>query len=706
MDNYQYEPLPSDDKYVRFVVLHPRVASRVDDIRVTIFKSPLEAGRRLCPSFMALSYVWGDADNREDLTVVSLDDDDAAENLKSPKSLPVTANLANALRHLPHEDGHLILWIDAICINQQDVGERAQQVKLMSEIYSSAERVLAWVGPTTHSSNVAMNLFHRIADSIDVDFTSFAIQPKESKWSRERESASMYFRLLLDLNFPLPWDGPESQAFEDFFNRPWFERLWVRQEITLGARDAVVLCGASSIEWSKFRKVAVFLNKKAKDSNHPRFEQLTARTGLVADTAVHSVTWLGQLLRQMQRTECADARDRVYGIMGILPTASSRLTDKIEPDYRKPVVQVYKELVLAEMEVAGRADLLSESRMADSTSPQVWEPSWVPNWTVKRERDLSMTQQCADGQSAVAASTSGQSLRITGVMAATVVDVIPIVIERRVNTGEQPAMPPVVALIKQVATKLDLSDSAEYRPSTGSSMLEPVCYALSGGHLSDHLSAEIINASTPSMAQFKTLIKFALDFHLDAVSIQGPSKDIRDDVLLCMQTIVHACRERALLITEQGYVGTGPTNTRPGDQISVMLGCMRPLVLRPQEVSNNSSDLENNGPYTVVGPCNAHGLNWGEALLGPLPDDTTFIWSPSGPNRDLGPAFRNKTTGEETVEDARIDWPLLETTVKEESFIQRAEKQNGGEGRVTMYKRPDAEYFEKKGVALKNFNLI
>lgn len=93
----------------------------------------------------------------------------------------------------------------------------------MAEIYTSSKHVLAWLGPSTHDSNVAMNLLHWISDSIDVDWMSFEIHNKELQ--RTVGAEFIYFKLLLDLTFKLPWDGPESQALESLFNRPWFERL-------------------------------------------------------------------------------------------------------------------------------------------------------------------------------------------------------------------------------------------------------------------------------------------------------------------------------------------------------------------------------------------------------------------------------------------------------------------------------------------------
>ncbi|RSL57986.1 hypothetical protein CEP53_006278 [Fusarium sp. AF-6] len=97
------------------------------------------------PTFVALSYVWGDPNIKE---LISLDN----------QPFPVTKNLAAALKQIRNrwtlEDSpHRVesLWVDAICINQRDPDERTQQVQLMGRIYKSAAVVLAWLGPADHS---------------------------------------------------------------------------------------------------------------------------------------------------------------------------------------------------------------------------------------------------------------------------------------------------------------------------------------------------------------------------------------------------------------------------------------------------------------------------------------------------------------------------------------------------------------------------
>jgi hypothetical protein len=81
----------------------------------------------------ALSYVWGIP------TVGPL-------NMCNGAWLRITPNLGDALEALRHPTERKLLWADAICINQRDPNERNHQIKLMAQIYSTAKRVLVWLG--------------------------------------------------------------------------------------------------------------------------------------------------------------------------------------------------------------------------------------------------------------------------------------------------------------------------------------------------------------------------------------------------------------------------------------------------------------------------------------------------------------------------------------------------------------------------------
>ncbi|KAG7005404.1 hypothetical protein G7Y79_00020g049320 [Physcia stellaris] len=88
------------------------------------------------PDYEALSYTWGDPTVKVPIRV--------NENI-----LQVTANLDNALRHLRRRDEKRALWVDAICINQDDLEEKSYQIPFMGEIYSRTTNCLAWLGLET-----------------------------------------------------------------------------------------------------------------------------------------------------------------------------------------------------------------------------------------------------------------------------------------------------------------------------------------------------------------------------------------------------------------------------------------------------------------------------------------------------------------------------------------------------------------------------
>ena len=111
------EPIPCkyrpfrEERGIRLLRLLP--TSAWPDIRMDFCVYPSADGA--APEYEALSYAWGSHDPVDILV-------QASES--SFCTLPVTQNLAEALHHLRHEDKPHVLWIDAICVNQQDMDER------------------------------------------------------------------------------------------------------------------------------------------------------------------------------------------------------------------------------------------------------------------------------------------------------------------------------------------------------------------------------------------------------------------------------------------------------------------------------------------------------------------------------------------------------------------------------------------------------
>jgi hypothetical protein len=87
--------------------------------------------------FEALSYVWGSRFGTEPL-------------ICDGKVMLITPNCEAALRYLRLIDKPRVLWVDAICIDQEagkaSVKERNVQVAMMGEIYTAASHTLCWFG--------------------------------------------------------------------------------------------------------------------------------------------------------------------------------------------------------------------------------------------------------------------------------------------------------------------------------------------------------------------------------------------------------------------------------------------------------------------------------------------------------------------------------------------------------------------------------
>lgn len=119
---HEYEPLPSWTS-MRLICL--RAGTFDTPISCTMTARSIESH----PQYEALSYCWGDSINSGSI-------------LCGGRMINVTQNLWHAMRRLRQPDQERILWIDALCIGQEDIHERATQVGLMREIYSQATTIV------------------------------------------------------------------------------------------------------------------------------------------------------------------------------------------------------------------------------------------------------------------------------------------------------------------------------------------------------------------------------------------------------------------------------------------------------------------------------------------------------------------------------------------------------------------------------------
>jgi len=143
------------------------------------------------PPFTALSYTWGSpfpaegSDERYSVgseagseagSEETSEETNSTENWDEPIHLAICnqqpvylrKNLYEALQTMKlRDDRPAYLWVDAICINQSDGDERSSQVGLMSDIYSQADLIIAWLGPEDESSRRAHDLLYTFGTGIE-----------------------------------------------------------------------------------------------------------------------------------------------------------------------------------------------------------------------------------------------------------------------------------------------------------------------------------------------------------------------------------------------------------------------------------------------------------------------------------------------------------------------------------------------------------
>lgn len=315
---YQYLPLDEEAGEIRLLYLLPGPFS--SPIRVILESTPFPPDAP--PDFEALSYTWGSAENPIDIFVGS----------SGCYTLAVTQNLAEALPYLRLEDRTRTLWIDAICVNQSDMAERTSQVKRMADIYSKATRVIVWLGPASEDSSMAIDFFNTICSETAVDLQTYSFRPT---------SADTWWA---DANVPVPLDQAQSNSISSLLSRPWFERLWIWQEVRLPSGDTIGNCGNQTIPWS-FMCQAIFylLRINFSHANHDLKMRVNSVIQLCNRRSYGYVPF-SALLNDTKYCKCSDPRDHIFALSSLL--GPSKSIAGIEANYSKTVSEIYKNAAL------------------------------------------------------------------------------------------------------------------------------------------------------------------------------------------------------------------------------------------------------------------------------------------------------------------------------------------------------------------------
>ena len=416
MEYYHYEPLPGPTS-IRLIKFKPSEES--DGCNITC--SLIVADTSDPPEYIALSYAWGDASNTVPISI-------------DGKVFHVTQSLKGALELFSTTAA--LLWADALCINQQDILEKNQQVNMMATIYHKAGNVTVWLGPDEHNDAVA------IIECIKtlIEGCGRILNAGGQFGHVDEETGDLLWQLENGQNYvsALPKaivdpDEEEKARLERFFRLPWFSRTWTVQEVGLASHAAVVW-GGLAIEWNPIGLTVMFLKRHCK--------ALLVKLGLTTEIerVFHIYTTFSpfvpmatffHVISNVRQLNATDPRDKVFALLShptahtisipritlnwegfrpALPMALTLLpsirdqwavktlaegratwvTPSSEPselpptllkaDYSKTAEEIYRDLALDHIDRTKSLEILTAVQHDPESTINLFTPSWVPRW--------------------------------------------------------------------------------------------------------------------------------------------------------------------------------------------------------------------------------------------------------------------------------------------------------------------------------------
>ncbi|KAK4443102.1 heterokaryon incompatibility protein-domain-containing protein [Podospora aff. communis PSN243] len=233
-----YTPLRDARREIRLLNLEPHLDNTFAPIDIRLETANLwQAAEYTC-----LSYRWGDATDTKSVIVDGHD-------------FPVRTNLHDALKRLRLRDEPRRLWIDAICINQDDNSERAAQVGAMQYIFQNATDVIAWIGEEEGGPH-GRPVTQRAADFVrELSFWGRRLLKSNEESNVDDE--------ILDWIRSVTPPGLVGSPWRDFLaliERPWFSRIWIVQEVAV-AKAVTVWCGSHRWDWVDFLRCGLLFRK-------------------------------------------------------------------------------------------------------------------------------------------------------------------------------------------------------------------------------------------------------------------------------------------------------------------------------------------------------------------------------------------------------------------------------------------------------------
>lgn len=347
---YEYEKLPSP-RHIRLLRLHK--GNDWNEISCELIITALDDA----PDFEALSYVWGDPAPRMRVHC-------------SGRAAEIGPSLHGALHHLRQNSDSRILWADALCINQGDIQERNEQVRLMGELYKRAMKTLIWLGEDPDDQ--AWRAFQIIGVFDEILRDKGGVESQIATPNDQALARDVFHKVIKGHTL--------IKAIIDLFERPWFSRKWIIQEL-LNSNCPVVISGTHELPWQILESFAVRLRQ---DLIHI-FMGL-AKPGTTSIHHISSATVLAMMRKarneftltdNIHRTlsfACSRPHDHIIGILGLVRSSEIHRFESLL-DYEIPETELWHRYVKIAIESGDLGPLL----FVDTLPLEVRPISWVPN---------------------------------------------------------------------------------------------------------------------------------------------------------------------------------------------------------------------------------------------------------------------------------------------------------------------------------------
>ena len=333
--------------------------------------------------YAAVSYTWGASSFPRRIQIKGI-------------MFPVTENAYAFIQR--HRSTHALwyVWIDAICINQSDLDEKAVQVDHMLVIYEKAELVMVWLGeegPTT---------------KLVVDYLHWAT-------SKEREARDAKRVLKGHSKKCLQLVSQVLGGIEDICSRSWIRRMWIKQEVW-AAKRLTVCCGTHQLTWEGYHSASSTViaptKRVAQDvievgsrreqrqfrpdvssSDNMCLQSLRTRSESLGDPGTsynNNAEEIMALLNGSVDCHTTNAHDRIYGLLGMAgihhpgeqgKPASHAMT--IEIDYKISLEVLYSRFAMSIMLHAGPQFILATDGIYGDGLDL---PSWTPDFRYRTRR--------------------------------------------------------------------------------------------------------------------------------------------------------------------------------------------------------------------------------------------------------------------------------------------------------------------------------